>query len=68
MALAKLRPDNEPVISTWSVSQISKNVKEILEELKTEYDLKKVVVGMYLSLIKNEISFKIIHRLMMQTH
>ncbi|CAB3221988.1 unnamed protein product [Arctia plantaginis] len=43
-ALAKLRPDNEPAISTWSVSEISKNVIEILEALKKEYELKEVII------------------------
>ncbi|XP_075977796.1 uncharacterized protein LOC142977633 [Anticarsia gemmatalis] len=44
VALSKLQPPDEPVISTWSAEQISKSVTDIFESLQKEYKLKEVII------------------------
>lgn len=44
-SLAKLQPDDSPVISTWSVKQISENVQYIYFSMQQEYKLKQLVTG-----------------------
>ncbi|KAG6443806.1 uncharacterized protein LOC115456077 isoform X2 [Manduca sexta] len=42
-ALAQLQPTSQPVIFTWSATQISKTVQNIYKSLLKEYRLKQVV-------------------------
>lgn len=42
-ALVRLQPGNEAIISTWSVSEISKCIMLLFESLEKEYKLKEII-------------------------